>query len=53
MRTVATDDKRWVVLLVYVLQYIWMLTLSIWRLAVGAELWKSEDNKALTGGRSV
>ena len=50
---VTTDDKRWVILLVYVLQYILMLTLSFWRLAVGAELWNLEDNKASTGGRSV
>ena len=52
-RRVATDDNRWVVLLVYVLQYILMLTLSFWRLATGAELWKSEDSKASTGGSSM
>ena len=52
-RRVATDENRWVLLLVYVLQYILMLTLSFWRLSAGAELWKSENSKASTGGRSV
>ena len=52
-RIVATDDKRWVILLVYVLQYILMLTIFFWQLAVGAELWNSEDSKVSTGGRSV
>ena len=52
-RRVATDDSRWVVLLVYVLQYILMLTLSFWQLATGAELWKLEDSKASTGKRRV
>ena len=52
-RPVATDENRWVLLLVYVLQYILMLTLSFWRLSAGAELWKLENSKASTGGRSV
>ena len=49
-RRVARDESRWVVLLVYVLQYILMLTLSFWRLSVGAELWKLENSKASMAG---
>ena len=49
--TVATDDKRWVVLLVYLLLCI--DAHSCWRLAARAELWKSKDSKASIGKRSV
>ena len=52
-RPVATDENRWVLLLVYVLQYILMLTLSFWRLAAGGGSWNPEDSKASTGRRSV